>query len=140
MMTIKQSGIKATKSLARSIPMLLGTILLISLISSLVPKSFYSNVFSQNIFIDSIIGSSIGSISMGNPVTSYILGGEFLKEGISLIAVSSFILAWVTVGIIQLPAEIPTLGKNFAIARNFSAFIFAILISIATVSILNILN
>jgi len=33
------------------------------------------------------------------------LAGELTKLGISLAAITAFILAWVTVGIVQLPAE-----------------------------------
>lgn len=131
---LKQSTFKAAKALYRALPLILGTILLASL-SSLIPKSFYTKIFSENIIADSFIGSLIGSISAGNPISSYILGGELLKQGVSLIAVTSFIVAWVTVGIIQLPAESFMLGKKFAITRNVLSFIFSIIVAIITVSI-----
>ena len=136
---MKQSIIKAGKGLWKAFPMILGTILLISLISTLIPKSFYTNVFSNNIISDSFIGSLVGSISAGNPITSYIFGGELLNQGISLLAVTAFLVAWVTVGIIQLPAESAILGKKFALLRNISAFILAIIVAIITVLILGAL-
>ena len=135
----KQSVIKAAKGLWEAFPMILGTILLISLISVLVPKSFYVSVFSKNQFLDSLIGSGIGSISAGNPITSYIFGGEMLKQGIGLIAVTAFLVSWVTVGLIQLPAESAILGKKFAILRNISAFILSIIVAIVTVLVLEVL-
>ena len=134
--SIKQSAFKAAKGLWMALPMILGTILLISLISALVPKSFYTSVFSKNSFLDSFIGSLIGSISAGNPITSYIFGGEMLNQGVGLIAVTAFIVSWVTVGLIQLPAESAILGKKFAIARNITAFILSIVVAIITVLIL----
>ena len=134
--SFKQSAQKAAKSLWMALPMILGTILLISLISSIVPKSFYILVFSKNSFIDSFIGGLIGSISAGNPITSYIFGGEMLTQGVGLIAVTAFIVSWVTVGLIQLPAESTILGKKFAILRNITAFILSIVVAIITVSIL----
>jgi len=136
---MKQSTFKAAKGLWVAFPMILGTILLISLISVLVPKSFYISVFSQNSFLDSLIGSLIGSISAGNPITSYIFGGEMLGQGVGLIAVTAFLVAWVTVGIIQLPAESAILGKRFALFRNFTAFILAIVVAIITVLILGVM-
>ena len=136
---MKKSIIKSAKALWKSAPIILGTILLVSLISSIIPKSFYISVFSKNIILDSFIGSMVGSISMGTPIASYIFGGEMLKQGISLIAVTSFIVAWVTVGIIQLPAESLILGKKFAIIRNISAFILTIIVAIITVSILGVI-
>jgi len=80
-----------------------------------------------------------GSISFGIPVTSYIIGGELLKEGVSLLAVTAFILAWSTVGIAMLPLEISFLGKKFAIIRNVINFIFAIVIAVLVVWILKII-
>ena len=130
---MKQSAIKSVRVLWKTAPMILGTILLVSLISALIPKSFYTSIFSKNIIFDSFIGSFIGSVSVGTPLTSYVFGGEMLKQGVSLIAVTAFLVAWVTVGVIQLPAESAMLGKKFAILRNLSAFVFAIIVAIITV-------
>jgi len=135
---MKQSVFKAAKGLWMAFPMIIGTILLISLISALVPKSFYTTVFTKNYFFDSFIGSLIGSISAGNPITSYIFGGEILNQGVGLIAVTAFLVSWVTVGLIQLPAESAILGKKFAILRNITAFIFSIIVAIITVLILGV--
>ena len=134
--TFTQSAQKAIKGLWIAFPMILGTILLVSLISAIVPKSFYVSVFSKNFFLDSFIGSLIGSISAGNPITSYIFGGEMLSQGVGLVAVTAFLVSWVTVGLIQLPAESTILGKKFAILRNIVAFIFSIIVAIITVLIL----
>jgi len=62
-----------------------------------------------------------------------------LKQGISLLAVTAFLVAWVTVGLVQLPAEVMMLGKKFAIIRNITAFIFAIIVAIITIVILDAL-
>jgi len=136
--SMKQSIIKAIRGLWNAFPMILGTILLISLISVLIPKSFYTAIFSKNLFLDPVIGSLIGSVSAGNPITSYIFGGEMLKQGISLLAVTAFLITWVTVGIIQLPAESAILGKKFALLRNLSAFVLSIIIAIITILILGV--
>ncbi len=137
---LKQATLKSAKGLWKAFPMILGMILLISLISALIPKSFYTAVFSQNIFLDSIIGALVGSISAGNPITSYIFGGEMLNQGIGLIAVTAFIVSWVTVGIIQFPAESAILGKKFALLRNLTSFVFSIIVAILTVILLGALT
>ena len=72
-------------------------------------------------------------------MVSYIFAGELLKQGISLIAVTAFIVSWVTVGIVQIPAESAILGKRFTLIRNLTAFIFAIIVAILTVLILNVI-
>jgi len=136
---MKQAIFKALKGLWMALPMILGTILLISLISAIIPKSFYILVFSQNSFLNSLIGSLVGSISAGNPITSYIFGGEMLNQGIGLITVTAFLVSWVTVGLIQLPAESAILGRKFAIIRNITAFILSIFVAIITVLILGVI-
>mgnify|MGYP006281207597 CR=1 FL=1 len=136
--SFKKTSIKAAKSLGRMLPFILGIIALLSLLKTLIPKGFYVSVFKGNILWDSLIGSLVGSISAGNPLTSYVIGGELLKQNVSLTAVTAFIVAWVTVGIIQIPAEMKALGKKFTIVRNISAFVMAIVVAVITVFILNL--
>ena len=132
---MKKSILKALRGMGKAFPMILSTVLLVSLVSTLIPKSFYITIFSKNIFLDSFIGSSIGSISAGNPVVSYVFGGEMLNQGVSLIAVTAFLVAWVSVGIVQLPAESAIFGRRFAFFRNISAFILAIVAALLSVFI-----
>ena len=137
--TFKEAILRAGRMLWNVFPLILGTILLISLMITLIPQSFYLLIFQGNKMLDPFIGSFIGSISAGNPLISYIIGGELLKQGISMIAVTAFIVAWVTVGVIQLPAESAILGKRFAFIRNILAFVFAIIVAIITTIILGII-
>jgi len=136
---LKKALVKSARAMYKSLPILLGVILLISLANAIIPKAVYASFFRGNPIFDSFIGSTIGSILAGNPITSYIIGGELLKQGISLLAVTSFLVAWVTVGIVQLPAEAMLLGKRFAIIRNITAFVFAMIVSVITVVILGAL-
>lgn len=135
---LKQSIVKAAKALWNSFPILLGVILLVSIITILIPTSAYSFLFRNN-FFDSLIGSALGSVLAGNPITSYVIGGELLSQGISLVAVTAFIVAWVTVGLVQLPAESMLLGKRFAIIRNITAFILAIVVALITVGVMTLI-
>jgi len=136
---IKGAIFRARKGLWKVFPTILGTILTISLVFTLIPNSFYLSIFTENNFLDPIVGSLMGSISAGFPGVSYIIGGELLNQGVSLLAVIAFIVAWVTVGAIQLPAESMILGKKFAIIRNVSAFILAVVVAIITIFILNLI-
>ncbi len=130
---------KTAKALWNMTPIILGTVMLISLLTAIIPKRFYTAVFTGNSIVDSIIGTSIGSISAGNPITSYILGGELLKQGVSLVAVTAFLIAWVTVGAVQFPAEATILGKKFAILRNLTAIVLAVIAAIITILILSVI-
>ena len=125
---------KSFKSFGASLPVLLGVVLLLGLFRENVSPQLISSIFRGDFFRDVILGSVFGSISAGNPITSYIIGAELLKEGVSLFAVTAFLVAWVTVGIIQLPAEAAILGKQFALKRNLISFVLSMLVSLATVT------
>jgi hypothetical protein len=79
---------------------LLGVVLLWELFQTFASKQFIASVFTGELFQDTVIGSAIGSIAAGNPITSYIIGGELMKEGVSLFAITAFIVTWVTVSIV----------------------------------------
>lgn len=124
---MKQALNKTFKNLSISLPLIIGMMLLVSFITTVVSQSLYVNLFQKGMFINSVIGSLVGSISMGSPIISYVLGGEFLSKGISIMAVTAFLISWVTVGIIQIPAESIALGKKFTLLRNLSAFLLSII-------------
>lgn len=136
---IKQSASDTLNSIKRSTPSFLGILLLIALMNNIVPENFYKKIFTGHDILDSLTGSAFGSIAAGNPVNSYVLGGELLEQGVSLMAITAFILSWVTVGIIQLPAESIMLGKKFAITRNIFSFFSAIIIAMLVVYTLSFL-
>lgn len=117
---------KTWMNMKQTVPMIVTVVFLIAWIVTVVPHAWYGAVFTGHSFLDAFIGSFLGSVSTGNPVTSYIIGGELETYGVSTIAIAAFVLAWVTVGIFQYPAERALLGKKFAFWRNVTAFILAI--------------
>lgn len=129
---MKDALLKTIQIIKTSLPIIIGVLMLISLLNPLFQK-YYPKIFTGNYIIDPFIGAVAGSISFGIPIVSYITGGELLKEGISLLAVTAFILSWSSVGIMMLPLEISNLGKRFAILRNVLNFTASILIAILTV-------
>ena len=124
----------STNQMAALLPILIGVILCIGLITTFILEAFSSSIFSGNWAIDTLLGAGLGSVFAGNPINSYVIGGELLKYGVSLTAVTAFITAWVTVGIVQLPAEIAALGKKFALVRNAVSFGMSLVIAILTVT------
>ena len=129
---MKDAFLKTVNMFKTVLPMLCGILLLISLLQQFL-QHHYQDWFTGNYFLDPIIGAAAGAISFGIPITAYIAGGELLHGGVSLIAVTAFIMTWTTVGLIMIPLEASFLGKRFAVARNLLNFIFAILVAIATV-------
>ncbi|MFH1786830.1 MAG: hypothetical protein ABH829_04235 [archaeon] len=134
-MDVKGAVSRAGRAIWKSLPVLVGVVLLVSLANALIPKSAYGKVFGHSLLADSVIGSAAGSILAGNPVTSYVIGGELLGQGVSLVAVTAFIVAWVTVGVVTLPAESIMLGKKFALTRNLCSFILSIAVALVTAGI-----
>jgi len=133
-----QTALKQTwNSFRQSIPVILSVLLLISLIFVLIPPATLTRLFTGNRLLDPLIGAVAGSISSGNALTSYIIGGELQQQGVSLLAVTAFIVSWVTVGVVQFPAEALTLGQKYAAIRNLIAFLSSILVAILTVLFLN---
>lgn len=141
---MKNQLIKSIKKSALSqwnvLPIILATILLISLVFSIIPKNLYVNLLGSGDIYSLLIASVIGSISAGNPTMSYVIGGELLKQGIGLTVVTVFIVSWVTVGVVQLPAEATILGKKFAIYRNTTAFLLSFVVALITVYLYGIFS
>ncbi len=131
--------IKAINGFMQFLPVLVAVLLLISLANSLLGPEDFRHFFTGNTFTDPLVGAILGSIAAGNPITSYIIGGELKSVGVSLIAVTAFILSWVTVGVAQSPMEAATLGRRFTIARNLTSFLSAIIIAVMTVTTIRLL-
>lgn len=124
---------KSFKNFIYLSPMILAIIGLVGIFKAFITPQMLSSMFMKNAFYDTIIGILAGAIAVGQAIISYILGGELLKDGVSMYGVTAFILAWVTLGIVQLPLEASVLGIKFTILRNTLAVVFTFIISIATV-------
>jgi len=95
-------------------------------------------VLGHGVLLDMLAADTVGSVAAAQPVVSYILAGELQKAGIGLYAVTTFVVSWVTVGIIPLPAEAAMLGWRFAIWRNVVSFFMALVVSWVTVASLHV--
>jgi uncharacterized membrane protein YraQ (UPF0718 family) len=131
---------KSSLSFLAMAPLLLGVIGLVGLFQVLVSTKMLASLFGGNLLMDTLIGTLTGGVSVGNPVVSYLIGGELLDQGISLHAVSAFILSWVTLGFIQLPAEVEVFGGYFTMYRNILAFVFTLIIAVLTTISLQVLS
>ena len=127
--TVLQVLQKSSLSFFSMAPLLLGVIGLVGLFQILITPAMIASLFQGNPLLDTLIGTLTGSVAAGNPIVSYLIGGELLDQGISLYAVSAFILSWVTLGLVQLPAEIEIFGSRFTLYRNILSFAFCMLIA-----------
>jgi len=129
----QQAWQQLKKSLNTTTPIVIGILLAVSFLHPLL-ASQYDNIFSGHVLIDPLAGLAVGGVSLGIPIISYVTGGELLREGVSLLAVTAFIFSWTAVGLAMLPLESAHLGKRFAYARNSLNVVITILFSIATVT------
>ncbi|OPL11725.1 MAG: hypothetical protein AVO39_05190 [delta proteobacterium MLS_D] len=128
---------RSFRQFAGMFPVLIGVILIMGLFDAFVSRELLLSVFQGNAFLDSLYGACLGGLFAGNPINSYVIGGELLKYGISLFAVTAFIVSWVTVGLVQLPAEMAALGKKFALLRNAASFLMVVPVAMFTVFIVD---
>jgi predicted Fe-Mo cluster-binding NifX family protein len=126
---------KSLKQVAVLLPVMTGVILLIGLFNAFLTRDIISGVFTGKALPDSFLGTCLGSLLAGNPINSYLIGKELLERGVSLFGVTAFMTAWVSVGLVQVPAEIVALGKRFALTRNVLSFLLSIVISLLTVGL-----
>jgi len=131
---------KALRQLASMLPILVGVVLLIGLVRATVPPSTVLAVFNGNTLRDTFLGSVMGSVLAGNPINSYVIGEQLLRDGVSLYAVGAFVVTWVTVGFVQLPAESIALGRKFALYRNGLAFLISIPIALLAATLTIVLG
>jgi len=140
MQTLRTASINTLKNLWMIAPMLLAVIALVGLFKTYITPQMIHSFFDGNIIHDTILGTIAGAVSVGQSFLSYIIGGELLKEGVSLYAVTAFLLAWVTLGVIQLPFEFSIFGSRFTIIRNLLSILFAFVVSWASVYTLELLK
>lgn len=137
---LKTSLKKTARTFINILPIIVGMLLATSLVVTLFPDDISTGLFGNGDMPDAMLGATIGSIAAGHPLASYLLGGELLSGGVNLIAVTALLVTWVTVGIVQLPAEALMLGTRFAVYRNIISFIIAIIIAFLTVYTLQLLG
>ncbi len=122
--------VKTLANFAGMVPILLGMLLLISLLLTLFPEAISARLFGHGLVLDTVLGAVYGGIAIGQPMISYVLGGELLGAGVGLAAVTALIVSWVSVGVIHLPAEAMMAGHRFAMIRNGLAFMAAIAVGL----------
>ncbi len=126
---LKSAFGQTLKTLVMIFPMLLAVIGLIGLFKTFITPEMLHTLFNGSVLHDMLMGVGLGGLSVGQPFLSYIVGGELLDEGASFYGVTAFILAFVTLGVIQLPLEFSIFGFRFALLRNLLSLLFAFVLS-----------
>jgi predicted Fe-Mo cluster-binding NifX family protein len=115
------------------LPRLIGVILLLGLFRGFVSEQALLSLFSGSELYNSLLGAGLGSVLAGNPINSYVIGKSLLSSGVGLVGAVALMLAWVNVGVIQLPIETAALGLRFAVVRNLAGFFVAVIMAFVVV-------
>jgi predicted Fe-Mo cluster-binding NifX family protein len=131
---VARSALKKTmKQFSSMLPVLLGVIMIMGLVQAFLSKELILKIFSKSPLLDTIIGTFTGSIFAGNPVNSYVIGQSLLKLGAGWAGVCALMFSWVSIGLVQMPAEVQAMGFRFTLLRNGAAFFITIAASLLTV-------
>lgn len=136
---LQQKFKKPLFSIINSLPIMLAVIFALGLFKTVISFDQFAKVFTGIAWIDTLFGSLMGSIFAGNSINSYIIGEEMMTAGISMFAITAFLVSWVTVGLMQAPVEIENFGKKFTLLRNLISAILAVFVSLLTVTIMGVI-
>ena len=131
---------RSMRQFVAMLPMLFGVVLLAGMLKVFVSKAALTSVFSGRPITDTVWGACFGSIIGGNAVNSYVIGAALRDAGVSLFAVTAMMITWVTVGLVQLPAEMSAFGARFGIWRNSIAFVVSLGVALLTVTLVRWLS
>jgi len=132
--TFKQSFRKALMGFVTMLPMVIAVVGLVAIFKTYITPEMLSTLFGHGRVADIAIGTLTGAASSGQGAISYVIGEGLLAQGVSVYAVSAFILAWVTLGFIQLPAEASVFGVRFTVWRNVLTLISTVAVSYLAVA------
>jgi len=124
---------KSSQGILYMFPMIIGILGLSSLLINYLNPDDIKHFFTGDRLMDTLSATFIGGLMLGNAVISYILGGELISAGVSMYAITAFLLAWVSIGYVQIPLEVSYFGKKFVLFRSLLAMIFTIVLSILIV-------
>ena len=135
---MKKAFINSTKSFISIIPMMVAIVALVAIFQTYVTPKAISSFFGYSDISDIFLGTFIGAIANGHGSISFIIAEGLEEQNVSLYALSTFTLAWVSLGFVQLPAEVSVFGLRFTIIRNILAFCSTILIAYLTIFIIGL--
>lgn len=121
----------AGRALGTMAPLLLAVFGLIGLFQVFVPQELIEQwLGASSGFTALLVGGGLGAVAIGPPVAAFPIAGSFLAAGAWPPAVATFIVCWVSVGVISMPVEAHVFGWRFALTRNAVTFCAALLIGL----------
>ena len=131
----RERGLRSVKrglsSFLRLLPTVLTVVVLIGLLLGFVPPDTLQQfVGEQSGILGTLLTAGVGSVLHIPAIVAFPLAASFLEVGASVMVVAVFITALTMVGVMTLPMEIRELGWQFALLRNGTALLGALIIGL----------
>ena len=131
----REKTLKAIKIAARRfvniLPAFLIMLVLISIVLFLVPDKVIANYLgADNKFIDVLLASFIGSITLMPGFIAFPLCGILLKKGVLYMVLSAFTTTLMMVGVLTYPIEKQYFGMKVTILRNVISLFIALVVAV----------
>ncbi|KPK21987.1 MAG: permease [Dehalococcoidia bacterium SG8_51_3] len=119
-------GLKSAGNLLLQIlPLLIFAFIIAGMIQVLIPKELISKwVGTESGFRGILIGSALGGLMPGGPITSLPVAAGLLRVGASIGTMVAFLTGWSLLALTRLPMEIGIMGWKFALIRLACVFFF----------------
>jgi len=110
---------------------IIGILFLIGLILTFVPPETIKELLGKSdMMLATIAAAFAGSITLIPAFVAFPLVGSFVNVGASIVPAVAFLTTLTMVGIVTFPLEKQEFGIKFALVRNLSSFVFAIIIAV----------
>jgi len=120
-------GLKSAGNLLLQItPLLIFAFIVAGMIQILIPREIIAKwVGVESGFRGLLIGSAIGGLMPGGPMTSLPVAAGLLRTGASIGTMVAFLTGWSLLAVSRLPMEIGLMGWKFTLIRLACVFFFA---------------
>jgi len=119
-------GLKTSGNmLLQMLPLLILAMIIAGMIQQLIPQELISRwVGAESGFRGLLIGSVLGGLMPGGPMTSLPIAAGLLRLGASIGTMVAFLTGWSLLAISRLPLEVGLMGWKFALIRLACVFFF----------------
>jgi len=130
--TLKNVLKKSALNFATLLPMIIGIVILVAIVQTFVTPKMIASIFGDNNILNVFKGTISGAIATGNGAISYVIAEGLKQQGVLDYALIAFILAWTTLSITNIAAEVEVFGIKFTTYRNILTFLTTLLIAYLT--------
>lgn len=121
---------KGWKSFNNILPELLGVMMLVGVLMALLNPAVISKVIgAESGWLGIIISAVVGAVTLIPGFIAFPTADVLLQQGAGYMQIGAFISTLMMVGVLTLPVEVKYFGRNIAILRNSSAFVFSFFVA-----------